>query len=106
MGWTQSGNRKSCKGCIYNRPLTFEGSGQQRYCLYCYDTGKPRGCPPEKCDKKAIKADCEQDLWYALSIDYYDEQTKYYMFGSFGYMFDPSDYSGILIELNDIKDEG
>ena len=53
-----------------------------------------------------IKADCEQDLWYALSIDYYDEQTKYYMFGSFGYMFDPSDYSGILIELNDIKDEG
>ena len=36
----------------------------------------------------------------------YDEQTKYYMFGSFGYMFDPSDYSGILIELNDIKDEG
>ena len=53
-----------------------------------------------------IKADCEQDLWYALSIDYYDEQTKYYMFGSFGYIFDPSDYSGILIELNDIKDEG
>ena len=55
MGWTQSGNRKSCKGCIYNRPLTFEGSGQQRYCLYCYDTGKPRGCPPEKCDKKTVR---------------------------------------------------
>ena len=53
-----------------------------------------------------IKADCEQDLWYALSIFYYDEQTKYYMYGSFGYIFDPSDYSGILIELNDIKDEG
>lgn len=31
MGWPQNGNRKSCKGCIYNRPLTFEGSGQQRY---------------------------------------------------------------------------
>ena len=53
-----------------------------------------------------IKADCEQDLWYALGIFYYDEQTKYYMYGSFGYIFDPSDYSGILIELNDIKDEG
>uniref|UniRef100_UPI0040275BE6 hypothetical protein n=1 Tax=Lachnospira eligens TaxID=39485 RepID=UPI0040275BE6 len=53
-----------------------------------------------------IKADCEQDLWYALGIFYYDEQTKYYMFGSFGYIFDPSDYSGILIELNDIQDEG
>ena len=25
---------------------------------------------------------------------------------TFGYIFDPSDYSGILIELNDIKDEG
>ena len=55
LDWPQSGNRKSCKGCIYNRPLTFEGSGQQRYCLYCYDTGKPRGCPPEKCDKKTVR---------------------------------------------------
>ena len=53
-----------------------------------------------------IKADCEQDLWYALRIFYYDEKNKYYMYGSFGYIFDPSDYSGILIELNDIKDEG
>ena len=53
-----------------------------------------------------IKADCEQDLWYALRIFCYDEKTKYYMYGSFGYIFDPSDYSGILIELNDIKDEG
>ena len=23
-----------------------------------------------------IKADCEQDLWYALSIDYYDERNQ------------------------------
>ena len=57
-------------------------------------------------DIARIKADCEQDLWYALRIFYYDEKTKYYMYGSFGYIFDPSDYSGILIELNDIKDEG
>ncbi len=23
-----------------------------KYCNYLLDTGKPRGCPPEKCDKK------------------------------------------------------
>ena len=24
-------------------------------CCYCYDTGLPRGCPPEKCNKKKVK---------------------------------------------------
>lgn len=36
-------NRDICTGCEYNN------------CLYCYDTGKPRGCPPEKCDKKTVR---------------------------------------------------
>ena len=52
MWWDRTGNRKSCEGCIYNRPMGYDGEGQKKYCLYCYDTGKPRGCPPEKCDKK------------------------------------------------------
>ena len=53
-----------------------------------------------------IKANCEQDLWYVAGTGYFKPELNYYMYGSFGYMFDPSDYSGILIELNDIKDEG
>ena len=53
-----------------------------------------------------IKANCEQDLWYVAGTGYFKPELNYYMFGSFGYIFDPSDYSGILIELNDIKDEG
>lgn len=53
-----------------------------------------------------IKANCEQDLWYVFDYGSYNTDYKYYMLGSFGYIFDPSDYSGILIELNDVKDEG
>ena len=46
--------RESCRGCIYRRGI---GGRGYRYsvCYYCYDTGLPRGCPPEKCDKKRRK---------------------------------------------------
>lgn len=46
--------RASCRGCIYRRGI---GSRGDRYsvCHYCYDTGLPRGCPPENCDKKRRK---------------------------------------------------
>lgn len=46
--------RASCRGCIYRRGI---GSRGDRYsmCCYCYDTGIPRGCHPEKCDKKKVK---------------------------------------------------
>lgn len=54
MGWPQSGNRKSCEGCIYHRALATHGHGFVKYCNYLLDTGKPRGCPPEKCDKKTV----------------------------------------------------
>lgn len=42
--------RKRCDGCIYRRPIG--PLGTLAVCHYMYDTGNPRGCPPEKCDKK------------------------------------------------------
>ena len=48
-------NRKSCEGCIYHRALATHGYGFVKYCNYLLDTGKPRGCPPEKCDKKTVR---------------------------------------------------
>jgi hypothetical protein len=48
-------NRKSCEGCIYHRALATHGQGFVKYCNYLLDTGKPRGCPPEKCDKKTVR---------------------------------------------------
>lgn len=49
-------NRKSCEGCIYYRELYTSGCWTPpRICNYCYDTGEPRGCPPEICDKKKPK---------------------------------------------------
>lgn len=41
---------KDCKGCIHYRSLN-EASGK-KVCHYCYDTGEPRGCSSESCDKK------------------------------------------------------
>ena len=42
--------KKRCRGCVYRRPIGNLGSYQA--CHYMHDTGEPRGCPPEKCDKK------------------------------------------------------
>lgn len=44
--------RASCEGCIYRRWL----SGNRPYtaCHYCYDTGTPRGCPADRCNKKKL----------------------------------------------------
>lgn len=30
-------------------------------CHYCYDTGAPRDCPPEKCDKREVKNEKDKD---------------------------------------------
>lgn len=40
-----------CKGCKYYRKLG-NVDAPLKACHYCYDTGMPRGCPPEKCDKR------------------------------------------------------
>lgn len=42
---------KTCKGCVYYRSLSESGRGKP-YCNYILDTGEPRGCPAENCDKK------------------------------------------------------
>lgn len=42
---------KTCKGCVYYRPLS-ESSRGKPYCNYILDTGEPRRCPAENCDKK------------------------------------------------------
>lgn len=46
--------RKSCSGCIYRRGIGALGS-KYTVCHYLLDTGKPRGCPAERCDKKRIR---------------------------------------------------
>lgn len=40
-----------CKGCRYYRKLG-NVDAPLKACHYCYDTGTPRGCPPEECDKR------------------------------------------------------
>lgn len=41
---------KTCAGCAYYRPL-YDNRGES-YCNYILDTGEPRGCPAENCNKK------------------------------------------------------
>ena len=45
--------RESCEGCIYHRSLSDCSKGVPG-CHYCLDTGNPRGCPIDKCDKKEL----------------------------------------------------
>lgn len=42
-------NRKTCRGCIFYRPLS---AGHEMACHYMLMTGEKRGCPPENCTKK------------------------------------------------------
>ena len=45
--------RSSCRGCLYRRPLGSNSS--YTVCHYLIDTGKPRGCPVDRCDKKVMR---------------------------------------------------
>ena len=43
---------KTCVGCAYYRPLSESNNRGKPYCNYILDTGEPRGCPAENCEKK------------------------------------------------------
>lgn len=43
---------KTCKGCVYYRSLSENSPNLQPYCNYLLDTGEPRRCPVENCEKK------------------------------------------------------
>lgn len=43
---------KTCKGCVYYRSLSENSPNLQHYCNYLLDTGEPRRCPVENCNKK------------------------------------------------------
>ena len=43
---------KTCKGCVYYRSLSENSPNLQHYCNYLLDTGEPRRCPAENCEKK------------------------------------------------------
>lgn len=45
---------KPCKGCAHYRSSTGSRGGEE-ICHYILDTGEPRGCPPERCDKRATQ---------------------------------------------------
>ena len=49
-----------CDGCKYYRSLSNMGV-YLKACHYCYDTGAPRGCPLEECDKREVKNEKDKD---------------------------------------------
>ena len=53
---------KSCKGCVYYRSLSENSPYLQHYCNYLLDTGEPRRCPGENCDKKLTKEEATKKL--------------------------------------------
>ena len=42
----------TCRGCVYYRSLSEYYPNLQHYCNYLLDTGEPRRCPAENCEKK------------------------------------------------------
>lgn len=53
---------KTCKGCVYYRSLSENSPNLQPYCNYLLDTGEPRRCPAENCDKKLTKEEAMKKL--------------------------------------------
>ena len=53
---------KTCKGCVYYRSLSENSPNSQHYCNYLLDTGEPRRCPVENCDKKLTKEEVMKKL--------------------------------------------
>lgn len=43
---------KTCRGCVYYRSLSENSPNLHPYCNYLLDTGEPRHCPVENCQKK------------------------------------------------------
>ena len=58
--------RRSCKGCIFYRSL-FTNNESLKACFYLHDSGMPRGCDAEHCDKK-ITASKSRQKAYAREI--------------------------------------
>lgn len=46
---------KPCAGCAHYRSSTGSRGGEE-ICHYILDTGEPRGCPPERCNKRETQA--------------------------------------------------
>ena len=53
---------KTCKGCVYYRPLSESNNRGKPYCNYLLDTGNTRDCPAENCDKKLTKEEAMKKL--------------------------------------------
>lgn len=55
---TAINHRESCEGCYYRRR---GGTGGVLFetCDYCLVTGRPRGSPPDKCDKKLLRSSAD-----------------------------------------------
>ena len=58
--------RRSCKGCIFYRSL-FTNNESLKACFYLHDSGRPRECDAEHCDKKVIVSESRQRA-YAKEI--------------------------------------
>ena len=52
----------TCRGCVYYRSLSENSPNLQHYCNYLLDTGEPRRCPAESCDKKLTKEEAMKKL--------------------------------------------
>lgn len=53
-----------CAGCGHRRPVSDSYKESYQICHYILDTGKPRGCPVEKCTHYTTE-EChiKEDLW-------------------------------------------
>lgn len=58
---------KPCEGCAHYRSETGSRGGKE-ICHYILDTGEPRGCPPEQCDKRVTQL--QQKTGIEMPFDY------------------------------------
>lgn len=64
---------KSCRNCIYRRPLTAGDHGKA--CMYLHDTGKVRTCSSDKCTVKITAAQANQLKEKGMIINQHFEEA-------------------------------
>ena len=62
---------KPCAGCAHYRSSTGSRGGEEIY-HYILDTGEPRGCPPERCNKRETQAPHKSGLKTSFDYEAYE----------------------------------
>lgn len=64
---------KPCAGCAHYRSETGSRGGKE-ICHYILDTGEPRGCPPEECDKRITQLPKKPSFEMPFDHDGYEQR--------------------------------